>query len=424
MVTTYSINELPFTPGVYLFFDVHGKVIYVGKAKRLKTRVSSYFKKSTSLTPMKQVMVKIIHHIEYVVTKTENDALILEAHCIKKFSPPYNVIFKDDKDYVYIRVGIKEKWPTVTTVRRPVADGTIYLGPYPRAFAVHEALRYVRTLFPYFTKSPGKMSRTERDLLAHRSKKVIPLEYIDYRAMTSQIAGLLMKKDTKIIRSLTHLMNDAVKSEDFERAAKLRDQIVGLETVWQRTTLKLPTIPRVQKFNDDLEQLMAVLDLPRLPYRIEGYDISNIQGTLATGAMVVLENGVSAKKWYRKFRIRMNNEPNDVAMMAEVLDRRFSHFSDPKWPMPDLIMLDGGKGQLSAGRMVMEKYKLDIPMIALAKKEETIYFLDGRNPLALSKENSALHVLQLLRDEAHRFSRAYHFVRRTQQLLASKNHSV
>lgn len=413
-----SIKDLPQRSGVYLFLNSLGKVIYVGKANRLKARVSSYFRETSELSPMKQIMVREIKSIRYIEARSGNEALVLESHLIKKFSPPYNVVFKDDKDYLYIRVGIKEKWPTIKTIRRPKEDGNIYLGPYPSAFAVYTTLKFLRKVFPFLVKPKEKMTDTERQILEKRAGRAVPKKFADYRAMIAEIAQFLQKKDEEIITGLREKMMKAVREENFEQASQIRDQILALENIWQKLKLRLPSIPKVQKFNWPLEELMRVLDLPSLPYRIEGYDISNIQGQLAAGSMVVLEDGFPARKWYRKFKIRIESSPNDVAMMGEVLDRRFSHLGEKKWPAPDLVVLDGGKGQLGSVVKVWKKYKLKIPLIALAKQEETIYFPEkNKKPLNLPPVSDALHILQVLRDEAHRFSRAYHFLRRSKKLI-------
>lgn len=412
-----SAKDLPLKCGVYLFSNSKGKVIYVGKANKLRQRVSSYFRSTSSLSPMKQIMVREIRSIQYIAAKNENSALLLENSLIKKFSPMYNVVFKDDKDYLYIRIGLKEKWPTIRTLRRPLSDGNIYLGPYPKAFAVYITLKHLRNIFPFFTKEPGKMTLLERELLEKRSSLRVPKNFADYRAMVAQIYQYLKKKDRSILNDLRQRMMNAVKNEKFELAAELRDQILALENIWQNPGQEFSLIPRVQKFNYPLEELMRVLELKELPYRIEGYDISNIQGRLATGAMVVIQDGEPAKKWYRKFKIRIIEEPDDVLMMQEMLDRRFSHFGEIRWPNPDLVVIDGGMGQLSAAKKVWKKYKLKIPCIALAKKEETIYFLEkGRKPLNLTFSSPGLRLLQHLRDEAHRFSRSYHLLMRSRSL--------
>ncbi len=524
-------QHLPEKPGVYIYRDARRKVLYVGKAKNLKRRVSSYFQRTASLEPSKQQMVKKIADIDTTVVGSETEALLLEATLIKKHHPPYNIVLRDDKNFLYIKIPLKEEFPTVTTARRVHADGARYFGPYTSAAAARSTLKLLKRLFLFRTCKPhqgrpcfdvhlGRCLGPCDDRItaaAYRKRVVIPIM-------------LFLQGNTGVIlRQLSGEMTRAAKARQYERAAFLRDRIGAVQGVTARQSVisaaperfdiisaarehdwacinlfqvrqgkliakhnfllqqqaatpeseliaaflgqyypyatdkpKLvitgTTIPdaaslgrllgctirtaqrgkklqlarlgeenareyldrqRVQWLADTnrsrrtLEALMAALQLKKVPQRIEAFDISNIQGTNAVGSMVVFERAMPRRTEYRKFTIRHEEGSNDPAMMAEMLVRRLHH---DDWPKPDLIILDGGKGQLSVVRHAAGAQLAGLPIVALAKREEELFLPGKAEPVRLPAGSDQLFLVQRIRDEAHRFAITFY---RTKHGLAT-----
>lgn len=398
-----KIDTLPQKAGVYIFKDKTGKVLYVGKAANLQDRVKSYFQKSTEFSPTKRAMLEKVKNIEHLVCNSEDEALLLECQLIKKYKPKYNIQFRDDKNYLYIRISHPEDFPKLNLTRKIKKDGAHYYGPFTDSGALKRTLAFIRKLFPYRDCNRNIFSDTKEEM-----KQKACLHYYLKRCLGPCIGAITKKEYNKIIRdcelylkgaknkllsSLKREMKKAVSRKDFERAAYLRDRLLELAT-FSFTSLK----------SDPLSELKKKLKLKKLE-RIECYDISNISGKEATGSMVVFENGQPKKSDYRKFKIKTIKKTNDVGMMQEMLIRRLQH---KEWPRPDLIVVDGGKGQLNAVVMVLEQSKNNIPTIALVKKREEIYFPHQSKPLILPRDSKALYLIQHLRDEAHRFAITYH----------------
>jgi excinuclease ABC subunit C len=519
-----KLENLPQKPGVYFFKDQKNSILYIGKATNLRSRVRSYFQKSASLEIAKQIMVQKVADVDYVIVDSPTEALLLESSLIKKHKPPYNINLKDDKYFVYLKVTLEEEFPRVLTVRRVEKDKNRYFGPYASATAVKNTLYLLKRIFPYkICKNPPEkpclgyhIGRCLGHVTEMYSKK-------DYQAIIQGILHFLEGKNTKLLIDLKNEMKDAAKKNNFEKAARLRDQIFSIESVMERQkvvstkkenqdfisivrnkniaainlfmvregklinsenfllehiksqpdnqlvesflnqyysqVLQFPkeifipssiintklleqftnakiTIPRKgnkykllelgkknaeqflrqseldeesrdQRGQTAIKELGKKLGIKKVLRRIEAYDISNIQGTNAVGSMVVFCNGLPDKSQYRKFRIKTVRGANDTAMMHEVLSRRFQKYrSDKKnrWPLPDLIILDGGKGQLSAGVSVLKKDSINIPIIALAKQEEEIFVPEKKESIKISHSSESLKLLQRIRDEAHRFA--------------------
>lgn len=414
------LKELPDSPGVYLYKDTAGHIIYVGKASILKRRVRSYFTKKHAdiKTP---ILVKNISSVDWIVTESEVEALFLEAELIKRYKPLYNVRDKDDKNFVYVKVTVQEDFPRVTVVRRPADDKAKYYGPFVSTTMVREALRYLRRIFPYFSDSRMVQSSALEHQIGVAPKPDISRE--DYRTNIRRLNLVLEGKSTKLVQELEKSMSQAAKNKRYEEAASLRDQYLALKALSRKSIFGSQ-----EEFDITMDQaltgLAERLGLSQLPRRIECYDISNFQGGDAVSSMVVFVNGAPAQREYRKFKMRSKG-PNDFAMMAETMRRRFSG-RHTDWATPQLIIIDGGKGQLAAATAVLDELHIPVPAVGLAKRHEEIVQRrediapqakveptelreDGEfRIIALSHKSKTLQLLQRIRDEAHRFAVTYH----------------
>ena len=414
------LKELPDNPGVYLYKDTAGHIIYVGKASILKRRVRSYFTKKHAdiKTP---ILVKNIASVDWIVTESEVEALFLEAELIKRYKPLYNVRDKDDKNFIYVKVTVQEDFPKITVVRRPADDKSKYYGPFVSSSMVREALRYLRRIFPYFSDSRMVQSSALEHQIGVAPKPDVSRE--EYRTNIRRLSLVLEGKSTKLVRELEKAMSVAAKKQKYEEASILRDQYMALKGLARKSIFGAQ-----EEFDITTDQaltgLAERLGLPTVPRRIECYDISNFQGGDAVSSMVVFMNGAPAQREYRKFKMRSKG-PNDFAMMAETMQRRFSG-RHTDWPNPNLIIIDGGKGQLAAATAVLDELKIHIPTVGLAKRHEEIVQRasdikssaqvsagevreDGEfRIIALDHKSKTLQLLQRVRDEAHRFAVTYH----------------
>lgn len=409
-----QLQTVPKSPGVYFFKNKTGSIIYIGKAGNLKSRVSQYFQNNLRINqPDKLIMVNKIVLIEWQETDSEIEALILEAHLIKKHKPQYNIALRDGKNYGFIAV-TKEEYPRLIITHQPayVPNVKEIIGPFVDVRSLRNTLRILRRAFPFCTcKKPHKgvclYARLELCLgsccVAEKNKQANPEDIRAYNANVQNVIKFLYGKKRSLVNDLKKQMEQHAKNQEFEKASKLRDQIYYLEKVIAHKKVIEEKTPFQ---NMELLKLVEALRLPHVPVRIEGYDISNIQGTLATGSMVVFENFEPTKSEYRKFKIFGLNTPNDTAMLQEVIRRRLNH---PEWPLPDLFLIDGGRGQLNAVLEVLIKHDIRIPAVSLAKQEEELYSPTLPNPLPLkSLPESLQYAFQRIRDEAHRFAVTYH----------------
>lgn len=416
-----SASKLPQSPGVYQFLGQNLLPVYIGKAKNLRARVKSYFLKGVSLGPKTAAMIKNSAKIDYILVESEIEALLLEAALIKKFQPKYNTIAKDDKSHLYIKITLQNEVPLVTTARREKETrGIKIFGPFPSSSTVRSVLAILRRIFPYCTNNHGgKVKR--KCLYCHLGLCPFPWESeekkVEYKKTVNNIILFLQGKKKTLIGRLKKEMEQAAVKLEFETAAKIKKQIEDLEYITTgyrqpEEYLKRPDLVE-DVAREKLENLAKILALAKIPQRIECYDISNIGGFAATGSLVVFERGLAAKEWYRRFKITTKQTPDDVAMMKEVLTRRFGN----DWPQPDLIVVDGGKGQLLAVNTVLSAIGAKIPYCALAKRQEEIYLPQKARPIKLDKSSPALQLVQSLRDEAHRFAISYHKKLRSKILL-------
>lgn len=395
---------------MYLFKNKKGETVYVGKAKSLRDRVSSYFRsKSSELLPKTRLLVAEIAKIDHIVATSEIDALLLEANLIRKLAPKYNVSWKDGKSYPLIEITVGQKIPLVKAVRKEGKPGARYFGPYPTGSDLFSLLRFLRQLFPFVSEThrPGQQC-----LRSHLGLCPCP-NYDGYKENISNLILFLEGKRARVQTNLTQQMNIAVKKQDFETAKMIFKRLSQIELVVSKRTkpFEYEVNPNlfIDRINKETEDLKAILKVSSLS-KIECFDISNTSGYLATGAQVTFVNGLPEKKFYRRYKIG-REKTGDNIMMGEVISRRLKS----KNALPDLIVLDGGKTQLSVAKKVLSG-KVRIKLIALAKRLETIYTDDG-GVINLPPDSPAIHLLAKIRDEAHRFSRSYHFWRRSQNML-------
>lgn len=395
-----TVEQLPLGSGVYLMKDASGKVIYVGKAVSLRKRVQSYFRKKKTMSKT-DFLVEDIDSIDHVITHSEAEALLLEASLIKEYDPKYNVELRDDKSYPYIEI-TGEEYPKVAVVRpREKNPKSRYYGPYVEVKLVREALSIIRKIFPFRTCEPFPdkecldyhIGLCDAPCIKNITKK-------EYAKNIRNVRMILEGKKDQLFRSLQKDMEKAAQARDYEKAAKARDQIRAIGALYSGT--------KDINYYKEAEQLQRMLSLPRRPDRIEAFDTSNMMGGQAVGSMVSFLNGKPDKNNYRRFRIREVEGIDDYEMIAEIVRRRYSRLKKEGKLFPDLIVIDGGKGQLSAAREELEKLEVDIPLISLAKREEEIFLPGRRQSVILPLDSLALRLLQRLRDEAHRFAIMYH----------------
>lgn len=527
-------DNLPNKPGVYIFKDIHEKILYVGKAKSLKKRVKSYFKDELD-SPKTQILMRQFHSLEYIITDTEKEALILESNLIKKYLPRYNIRLKDDKRYPYVKI-THEDFPRIMITRRVLDDGSYYYGPFTDVTALRRMLKFMKSIFKIrdCKNMDGPCLNSQMHICEAPCDGRISKE--DYKKLIDKVNLFFEGKYDEIMAIQKKNMEEAADNHEFEKAAVLRDQISSIKELMERqkiefnrqleqdviacsldeefasvvifrvrkgkitgkeeflmsgvegikntppsvlsaflkqyyssiqqvpselilqyhvededlilewlkeksgndVTIKVPEegleyrLVKMVAKNADIarnqeEQVKgALLDLkdylgiPRIPRLIEGFDISNISGKLAVGSMVVFEDGTPKKSRYRRYRVDTQG-PDDYAMMREVLRRRYTKLLDSgEDERPDLIVVDGGRGQLNTGLEVLKSLNLtSIPIIGLAKEFEHIFIPDYPSPIILPSNSRALHLLMRVRDEAHRFAVTYHKTLRTKDIQDS-----
>ena len=525
-----KVSHLPTTPGVYLWRDKYQRIIYVGKAINLRNRVRSYVQQDMNRSVKVTAMMRRAWDVETIQTKTEMEALILEATLIKEHHPKYNIMLRDDKTYPYVKVTVQEEYPRLFMTRRLERDGAKYFGPFTDVTAVHHVLRILRSYYPLRTCKSMKVERPCLQYHMHYCEgpcmKYVTVEA--YRKYIDDIVALFEGKQVQVIQEITSKMEQASEELEFELAAKYRDDLLSIQKVQEKQRmvtqrgdmdvlgmaidgpmaciqlffirsgrllgrenyfvqhegdspelvmtefikqyyggstfipkeLLLPmdsvdrelfsewftsmkgqqvevSVPQrgykkdlikmaeenaqnflaerrrqwqytIDKAGGAVKKLAEVLDLPRLPERMECYDISHMQGAETVASMVVFEGGKPAKREYRRFKLKtVQGKPDDFASMAEIMERRYGNEKD--WPMPDLIIIDGGKGQLNAALPVIRAMGVtDVPVISLAKRIEEVFVEGESESIILEHHTPELQLLQQIRDEAHRFAITYH----------------
>ena len=525
-----KVSHLPTTPGVYLWRDKYQRIIYVGKAINLRNRVRSYVQQDVNRSVKVTAMMRRAWDVETIQTKTEMEALILEATLIKEHHPKYNIMLRDDKTYPYVKVTVQEEYPRLFMTRRLERDGAKYFGPFTDVTAVHHVLRILRSYYPLRTCKSMKVERPCLQYHMHYCEGPC-MNYVtveSYRKYIDDIVALFEGKQGQVIQEITSKMEQASEDLEFELAAKYRDDLLSIQKVQEKQRmvtqrgdmdvlgmaidgpmaciqlffirsgrllgrenyfvqhegdspelvmtefikqyyggstfipkeLLLPmdsvdrelfsewftsmkgqqvdvSVPQrgykkdlikmaeenaqnflaerrrqwqytIDKSGGAVKKLAEVLDLPRLPERMECYDISHMQGAETVASMVVFEGGKPAKREYRRFKLKtVQGKPDDFASMAEIMERRYGNEKD--WPMPDLIIIDGGKGQLNAALPVIRAMGVtDVPVISLAKRIEEVFVEGESESIILEHHTPELQLLQQIRDEAHRFAITYH----------------
>lgn len=457
-----KLKTLPRNPGVYFHKDASGEVIYVGKAAVLRNRVRQYFQDSRDKDIKTQALVAEIVDTDWVETESEIDALFLESEMVKRYMPRYNILLRDDKSQMFVRIDMKSEWPTVSFTRNPADDGAEYYGPFYNSYALKKALRYLRKVFPYHTREPKPgLSRLDEDLgLSPRHEDGSEAYKANLRKLVSYIKG----NRKQLANDIEQEMKTAAGLHEFERAAHLRNKLGHMRELQRRVMFGDREFLDISK-DKALVNIKLLLSLSKLPTRIEGYDISHMGGTNVVASMVVFTNGVSDRAEYRKFKAKLQQN-DDYYNMYETLLRRLSPKNIGAWGMPDLLLIDGGKGQLESAIKALDERGINVPVISIAKREEEMIvhatdsridttYLDSlaRQPqegihversggfyivnLHPGQRNAGSHsknlrastqvyphsdvvkLFQRIRDESHRFAVSYHTVLRKQKQTES-----
>ncbi|TFE67303.1 excinuclease ABC subunit UvrC [Methylacidiphilum caldifontis] len=418
-----KIRDLPHKPGVYLFKDRLNRVIYVGKAVDLHKRVSQYFHPSRKRRADRKLiaLVEAIADLEFYSVHSEAEALLLEGRLIKEFRPRYNVSFRDDKRFLLVKVDLTEPFPRFQVTRLKKQDNARYFGPFASSGALRTTLNIMKKKFGL--RSCNALIPTEKDYkhcLDHIIKncsapcigKISQAEYLERVKMA---CAFLEGKSKEMIEEIRAKMEQAAQAFDFEKAAELRDLLEALEETTRPARRFVKQLPQISSPHEDLEALKSALSLSKPPLLIECFDISNISSTHKVASMVSFREGKAERSAYRRYRIKTVEGQDDFACMEEVIRRRYKRVLDEAGNLPDLIVVDGGKGQLSSALKALQSLGLNnICVIGLAKENEEIYRKGFSEPLILDKSDKALRLLQRIRDEAHRVANAYH------QLLLKK----
>lgn len=402
-----KIASIPDAPGVYIMKDKSGSVIYVGKAKSLKKRLNSYFGRDLSTKTV--MLMSNVCDIEYKLCPTESMALLLEAGLIHTYKPKYNISLRDDKRFPLVKI-TNEEYPAICITRKKETDGSRYIGPFTSAGLLKAALSIIRRNFPYRTcKELPSESRIYYKIGLAPAAYKDKINKKEYAETIKNIILILEGRTEDLIKKLSREMALKSKEQKFEEAAKIRDQINALNAIGRINTFAGSQF--------ELEDLKKLLKLKKVPERIEAFDISNIYGKEATGSMVSFYRGIADKNNYRKFRIKTVERIDDYKMLSEVVSRRYSRLIEEKLPLPDLILIDGGRAHLLTAKKELNILGLSIPLVSIAKKEENIYTKDSRYPIKLKGDTAALNLIRRVRDEAHRFAVSYHHILRRKRII-------
>ena len=420
-----KVAGFPRTPGVYLMKDDRGRVLYVGKASDLRDRVMSYFRDAPSDDRLQlPMLLEAVADVEYLEASSEVDALLMESRLVKDIQPKHNVRLKDDKSYPVVEVTRGEDFPRVRITREPARTSRVF-GPFIDVRGLRQALPLIQRVFRFRTckldvdAGDGKR-RFFRPCLLHAIRSCTApcadrVSKADYARQVEELVRFLSGKQTQIKRQLKRRMKRAADRLDFEKAARLRDELETLEAL-SRRSLK-GDYPASEVLTVDpqegLREIEEVFNLDYTPRSIEGVDIANLGGTESVGALVSFIDGRPHKAGYRRFRIQSVAGVDDYAMIREVVTRRFKRLKDEEATLPDVLLIDGGAGHLSAARAVLRKLGVTLLLtVGLAKEEELIHVPGRRKPVELERRSPALRLLQHVRDEAHRFAQHYHHLLR------------
>lgn len=423
------VKGFPDRPGVYLMRDENGEIIYVGKAKSLRKRVSSYFR-HTHASPRLNKLVETIRDISTMRTETEIEALILENRLIKLYQPFFNVDLKMNERYAYIKI-TAEKHPRIIVTRVKMDDGAVYIGPYVRVSEVRALLRLVERYLPLRSCGGAEAKpQNGRPCMKYSLGRCLApccglCTENEYRDRVADVALLLQGHGAELVERLRKRMDKAARELKFEEAAHLRDTI---RAIW-RVSRQQNTIPEIPSGKDNfwevLNSMQKTFRLPVLPWRIDGFDISHSAGNFTVGVAVVFEQGYPNPSLYRKFNIRTVEGIDDFRSMKETLTRRYKRCLEGQEPLPQLILIDGGPVQLEFAMQALDDLGIhNIPIISLAKEFEEVYMPNQKEPVRLDHTDPVLRLLQHVRDESHRFAITSHRTRRGKSFTRSKIEEV
>lgn len=400
---------------MYQFLDNNGKILYVGKAKDLRNRVSSYFLNSSLIIGKTKLLVDQIAFIKIIEVESELESLLLEAALIKEHTPKYNIRLTDGKSYPLIRITINNQYPAVLTARKMEDKKSLYFGPYPNATSMHKVLRIMRRIFPF----QSTLNHAKKYCLYyHLGLCPCPPMFVSdeqkraYKKTLNRIKKFLEGKSKEVVEELTKERDEFAKNENFEKALENQQILDAIARVTQPFVKPFEYVTNPNLREDirqkEMESLQDVLKKHNvnieLPVRIECYDNSNFQGSNAVSSLVVLTQGEIDTSQYRRFKVKNITGANDFATMQEIFARRLNH---KEWPLPQLFVVDGGKGQVSSTKEVFQKLGVSIPLIGLAKRDEILITSEGKE-IKLPKSAPGLQLIMRIRDEAHRFAITYH----------------
>jgi excinuclease ABC subunit C len=424
-----KVKQLPASPGVYLMKDSQGRVLYVGKAKNLRSRVAHYFSKAAAEDLRTADLVKLISDVDFLPAETEVDALLMEARLVKDIQPHFNVDLKDDKSFPYLQIRMREDFPRVEFTRSPRRRGVKLYGPFTSAKGLRAALQVLQRIFQFRTCSLDIRAEDERwrwfrpCILHSIHQCTAPCNFrVSKEEYRKQIRGLrlvLEGKKGKLIAEMEQAMQEASAALNYEKAARLRDEIHALRTLSLRGQVDRDVQPEVFQIEPrkGLAGLRKVLGLPQTPRTIEGMDIAHLGGDETVASLVTFIDGLPFKPGYRRYRIRSVQGVDDFASIREVVTRRFRRLAREEQVFPDILLIDGGKGQLNGAQEAFRMLGLEPPaLLSLAKREEEVYRPGDAEPLKLSRHSAALRLLQYVRDEAHRFAQHYHHILRRKKM--------
>lgn len=414
------LKEVPSRPGCYLMRDRRGVIIYVGKAKDLRRRVSSYFRPRANHAPKVRSMVDTVFDFEWMTVKNDAEALLTEAELIKRHKPHFNILMRDDKRYLALRGDSAAEWPRFSCVRTVKDDGAKYFGPFPSSPVVRTAKDFVEKRYGIREcKSECPCEEDHRHCLADVIRTCSApclgrISNAEYRARFEEACEFLAGHRPSVLSEVESEMREAAEKGRYETAARLRDTLFALKEMTKAHFVRTPPEMRRRNVEQGLKELAEAVGLKAPPRWIECCDISNLFGTHSVASLVVARDGMPDKRLYRHFRIKTIEGADDPRSMAEVVRRRFTHDAAPGakslgLQKPDLFICDGGITQLRATRAALAELGIDdVPTVGLAERQEEIVFDDGRENLLLPRDSEALFVCTRLRDEAHRFAITYH----------------
>ncbi len=424
-----KVKTFPQTPGVYLMKDHAGNVIYVGKAKNLRSRAGSYFLKEAAENLRTCELVLHIRDIDYIPCETEVDALLREARLIKDIQPKFNKELKDDKSFPYLQIRVREEFPRVEFTRTPKTRGVRLYGPFTSAKSLRAAIQVLQKVLKFRTCTLDIKSSEDRwrwyrpCILASIRQCSAPcnlrVSKDEYRKQIRKLILIMEGRKTRLMKEMQEQMREASVNLQFEKAARIRDEVVALGKLELRGDVHNDVQPEV--FHIDPKKgllgLRKVLGLKKTPRTIEGFDIAHLQGSETVASLVSFLDGQPFKSGYRRFKIKTVQGVDDFASMREVISRRFQRLSEDGAVFPDILLIDGGKGQLNAALDAFNMLGIEPPtVISLAKQEEEIFRPGESESIKLSRHSAALRLLQYVRDESHRFAQHYHHILRRKKL--------